>query len=46
MQNPWCKVVHTLTYLIGPDTYKWKQSVENWIMSIPAPSCPDLHYLQ
>ena len=40
MQNPWCKVVHTLTYLTEPNTYKWKQSVENWIMSIPVPTLP------
>ena len=40
MQNPWRKVAHALTYLTGPDTYEWKQSVENWIMSIPAPSAP------
>ena len=40
MQNPWCKVVHALTYLTRPNIYKWKQSVENWIMSIPMPSAP------
>ena len=36
MQNPWCKVTYALIYLTEPNTYKWKQSVENWIMSIPA----------
>ena len=42
IQNPWCKVVYALTYLTGPNTYEWKQSVENWIISIPtlfAPTC-------
>ena len=40
MQNPWHKVAHGLTYLTGPDTYKWKCSMENWIMSIPIPLLP------
>jgi Retrotransposon gag protein len=41
MTNPWQKVAHTLTYVDGPNIYKWKQSVENWILSIPAPSAPN-----
>ena len=40
MQNPWHKVVHALTYLTRPNIYEWKQSVENWIMSISMPSAP------
>ena len=41
MQNPWQKVTHTLTYVDGPNIYEWKQSTENWILSIPAPSAPN-----
>ena len=41
MVNPWQKVAHTLTYVSGPNIYEWKQSVENWILSIPAPSTPN-----
>jgi hypothetical protein len=40
MVNPWQKVAHALTYVSGPNIYEWKQSVENWILSIPAPSAP------
>ena len=40
MQNLWHKVAHALTYLTRPNIYEWKQSVENWILSIPAPSAP------
>ena len=38
MTNPWQKVAHALTYVNGPNIYEWKRSVENWILSIPAPS--------
>ena len=41
MANPWQKVAHALTYVSGPNIYEWKQSAENWILSIPAPSAPD-----
>ena len=41
MTNPWQKVAHALTYVSGPDIYEWKRSVENWILSIPAPSTPN-----
>ena len=41
MTNPWQKVTHILTYVIGPNTYEWKRSMENWILSIPAPSTPN-----
>ena len=41
MTNPWQKVAHTLTYVNGPNVYEWKRSVENWILSIPAPSAPN-----
>jgi hypothetical protein len=41
MTNPWQKVTHTLTYINRPNVYKWKQSAENWILSIPAPSTPN-----
>ena len=41
MMNLWQKVAHTLTYVNGPNVYKWKQSVENWILSIPTPSAPN-----
>ena len=41
MTNPWHKVAHALTYIDGPNVYEWKQSVENWILSIPAPSAPN-----
>ena len=41
MTNPWQKVAHALTYVNGPNIYKWKCSVENWILSIPAPSAPN-----
>ena len=27
-------------YVSGPNVYEWKRSVENWILSIPAPSAP------
>ena len=40
MQNPRHKVMHALTYLNGPNIYESKQSIENWILSIPAPSAP------
>ena len=40
MMNPWQKVAHALTYMSGPSVYKWKQSAENWILSIPPPSTP------
>ena len=40
MTNPWQKVAHALTYVSGPNIYEWKQNVENWILSIPAPSAP------
>ena len=41
MMNLWQKVAHALTYVSGPNVYEWKRSVENWIMSIPAPSTPN-----
>ena len=41
MINPWQKVAHALTYMNGPNVYEWKRSVENWILSIPAPSAPN-----
>ena len=41
MTNPWHKVAHALTYVNGPNIYKWKWSTENWILSIPAPSAPN-----
>ena len=41
MTNPWQKVAHALTYVSGPNVYEWKRSVENWILSIPAPSAPN-----
>ena len=41
MANPWQKVAHALTYVSGPNVYKWKQSAENWILSIPAPFAPN-----
>ena len=41
MTNPWQKVAHALTYMNGPNIYEWKRSVENWILSIPAPSAPN-----
>ena len=41
MINPWQKVAHALTYMNGPNVYEWKRSVENWILSIPAPSTPN-----
>ena len=41
MTNPWQKVAHALTYVNGPNIYKWKRSAENWILSIPAPSAPN-----
>ena len=41
MINPWQKVAHALTYMSGPNIYKWKRSAENWILSIPAPSAPN-----
>ena len=41
MMNPWHKVAHALTYVNGPNIYEWKQSAENWILSIPAPSAPN-----
>ena len=41
MTNPWQKVAHALTYVSGPNIYEWKQSTENWILSIPAPSAPN-----
>ena len=41
MMNPWQKVAHALTYVNGPNIYEWKQSAENWILSIPAPSAPN-----
>ena len=41
MTNPWQKVAHALTYISSPDIYEWKQSAENWILSIPAPSAPN-----
>ena len=41
MTNPWQKVAHALTYVNGPNTYEWKRSAENWILSIPAPSAPN-----
>jgi Retrotransposon gag protein len=41
MTNPWQKVAHALTYVNGPNVYKWKRSAENWILSIPAPSAPN-----
>ena len=41
MINPWQKVTHALTYMSGPNIYEWKQSAENWILSIPAPSAPN-----
>ena len=39
--NPWQKVAHALTYVNGLNIYEWKRSVENWILSIPAPSAPN-----
>ena len=41
MQNLWQKVAHALTHVDGPNIYEWKQSAENWILSIPAPSAPN-----
>ena len=41
MMNPWQKVAHALTYMGGPNVYKWKRSAENWILSIPTPSAPN-----
>ena len=41
MTNPWRKVAHALTYVHGPNVYKWKRSAENWILTIPAPSTPN-----
>ena len=41
MQNSWQKVAHALTYVDGPNIYEWKQSAENWILPIPAPSAPN-----
>ena len=41
MMNPWQKVAHALTYVSGPNVYEWKQSAENWILSIPTPSAPN-----
>ena len=41
MMDLWRKVTHALTYVDGPDIYKWKRSAENWILSIPAPSAPN-----
>ena len=41
MINPWQKVAHALTYVGGPNIYKWKRNAENWILSIPAPSAPN-----
>ena len=41
IMNLWQKVAHTLTYVSGPNVYEWKRSVENWILSIPAPSAPN-----
>ena len=41
MMNPWQKVAHVLTYMSGPNIYEWKQSAENWILSIPAPLAPN-----
>ena len=41
MMNPWQKVAHALTYVSGLNVYEWKRSVENWILSIPAPSAPN-----
>ena len=41
MTNPWQKVAHALTYVAGPNTYEWKRSAENWILSIPTPSAPN-----
>ena len=41
MTNPWQKVAHALTYVNSPNIYEWKRSVENWILSIPAPSAPN-----
>ena len=41
MTNLWQKVAHALTYVDGPNIYKWKRSAENWILSIPAPSAPN-----
>ena len=40
MMNLWQKVAHALTYVDGPNIYKWKRSAENWILSIPTPSAP------
>ena len=41
MINPWRKVAHALTYMNGLNIYEWKRSMENWILSIPAPSAPN-----
>ena len=41
MMNPWQKVAHALTYVNSLDVHEWKRSVENWILSIPAPSAPN-----
>ena len=41
MTNPWQKVAHALTYVDGLNIYEWKQSAENWILSIPTPSTPN-----
>jgi hypothetical protein len=41
MTNLWQKVAHALTYMDGLNIYEWKQSAENWILSIPAPSTPN-----
>ena len=42
MMNPWQKVAHALTYVDGPNIYKWKRRAENWILSIPTPSNPNV----
>jgi hypothetical protein len=42
MIDPARRVVHALTYLMGTKVYKWKRSMEIWIMSNPVPHPPFL----
>ena len=42
MTNPWQKTAHTLTYMDGPEVYKWKRDAEIWILSTPTPSAPNM----
>ena len=42
MTNLRQKVTHALTYMEGSEVYEWKQDVEVWILSNPAPSDPQV----